>query len=432
MAESDHPTDLQTRSWMQNPGVYTHREVIDLSALPIGPMEDPPPGFSRRCENLGNLRGALFGNDDDETPQGSSILRPLSTEGHNVTLASSEQGTTTSNHEQEALEGLLSTEQQDRVDVDASLRDNVITVLDEALLPPNKRPQIRFAYAKRFFYATSEDLYLRVDSNFSGPFTLPELVGQVVTCPNKNNQNLYEIAWIQLRCGGTISPTLLPNLRKFFPKAELYPVLSSLILACPLNSVNEQSTAAVSVSQSTTLLLGPRPAPQPVQERRPDPPPVVPIQEDGPPLLLQTPSPTQRSVFANLYTAALSVSGVSSLGNSNTEQSTGEQSRRMRTRNSGEDDDEYDSDGDKTVGEDIYDVNFNENFWQTTTSPDDPVVEEEEEGEDPNCPCCPANAPMNDCARLLQGCTRFDFCQLTIKQADKCHLHKKYTMVIVG
>ena len=101
MAESDHSTDLQTRSWTQNPAVYTHREVFDVSALPIGPMEDPPPGFSRRCENPGNLRRALFRNDDDETPQGSSILRPLSTEGNNVTLASSEQGTTTNNHEQE-------------------------------------------------------------------------------------------------------------------------------------------------------------------------------------------------------------------------------------------------------------------------------------------------------------------------------------------
>jgi hypothetical protein len=91
----------------------------------------------------------------------------------------------------------------------------------------------------------------------------------------------------------------------------------------------------------------------------------------------------------------------------------------MRTRSSGEDDDHYDSDGDKTVGEDVYDVNFNENFWQTTTSLDDPVVALEEEGEDPDCPCCPASAPVNDYARLLEGCTRFDFCQLTGEQAER-------------
>lgn len=58
--------------------------------------------------------------------------------------------------------------------------------------PPPKKRRARFSYAKKYFFATS-DLYLCLRDDSQPPESTPDLIGQVVACPNKKNGNSFQV-----------------------------------------------------------------------------------------------------------------------------------------------------------------------------------------------------------------------------------------------
>ena len=271
--------------------------------------------------------------------------------------------------------------------------------------PPTKRRRMRFSYAKKSLHASS-NLYLQLDQSLPPPASTPDLIGQIITCPNKKNNNHYQINWIGPSCGLEWPLNLKQHLRCSFPKQQLHADVSSLIASCPRNqkstSIPPTPVAQPNIPHPTTL---------------DDPPLVV----EAP--VLETPAPSQRpaAAFAALRTAGSS-SGASSHDNS--EQFDRQPApRRLSTRVSRQSSlEENDSDENDTDDEDAYEVDFSQNFWRSRQDLQemvggDVLLETDPVGECDDVESCPNNVDQNDYACLLKDCTEFQFDELSFQEA---------------
>jgi hypothetical protein len=135
--------------------------------------------------------------------------------------------------------------------------------------------------------------------------------------------------------------------------------------------------------------------------------------------VIETPAITTRAAFAAVHTAG-SLSGISSLGNSQATTSWSQANRvnrqGQRTRLSTENY-AHDSDDNDTEAEDEYKVNFSENFWQSRRKLQEMVEEDlvDKEGlgvEEQDVGSCPPDAVQFDYARLLKD--------VSVHYAEKC------------
>ena len=205
MSDLHRDDDVATRSLTENPPVQTHRELVDMSVLPTGPLQGVQQPFSASQQNREILRHVLFGQ---ETP-GRSLA---------VTMGSTCHVSASSNVHNDITSLLPLRGGRDVLEACFGDGGDAVAASSEIAAPPPKRARIRTSYAKKFFLATSE-LYLDLDPRYPTPEVLPELVGQVINCPNKNNQNLFEISWLRPHCAGSEIPAnLVYHLKKFFPK----------------------------------------------------------------------------------------------------------------------------------------------------------------------------------------------------------------------
>jgi hypothetical protein len=141
------------------------------------------------------------------------------------------------------------------------------------------------------------------------------------------------------------------------------------------------------------------------------------------PAVINTPVPSRGAAFAALHTAG-SISHhseISSLGCSGVSSGASENVRRPVTRRNRNSED-YDSDDDATEAEDTYEVDFGENFWDPGGMQQQELVDDEApdagqgQGTD-DVEEFPAGAPVNDFARLLEGCRDFGFKELSDDEA---------------
>ena len=409
MADFHHPDDVPHRSFVYNPSVQVETMRIDVSDMPPGPMDGVVLRNESDDENGAELcRRRLF---DSETPRELFGDQFSSTAENHVTIAPSEPSPTTT--------GLHNSVPPPSIPNDSSggdlLASNyeeepavVAAVLDTAL-QATKRRRIRASYAKKFFYG-EPDMYLDIDPTKPTAELTPDLLGQVKTCPNKKNQNLYEISWIRPKDPMVQWPENLKyHLRTLFHKNEIHKRLSSLIDGCILN--RDLAAATVSLptqilpSQTTTQLplLAPHPEAHQVAPRA-----AVPLS------IIETPSPTQNAAFAAIQTAG-SISGISSLGNSDFSKSNTSRRPNAFTRRASRmvNEMEVDSDDNTTASEASYEVDFSDNFWNNQYGLDERDLDEHFTEHDRDEIHVPAGAGPSDFARMLDHCTQYEFCQFT-------------------
>jgi hypothetical protein len=210
---------------------------------------------------------------------------------------------------------------------------------------------VRFlpTYARKYFYATNA-LYYQNKPGIPPPDEYPEILGQVIQCPNKNNDFNYQIRWLHAKSGGNWPTNLTPHLRTFFPKTELHFQLPFLINGCTYNVNRQNGPHAVEQERPARKRQKTNRTTNVVTEVVE---PRTTVATFTPPPVIETTGPSQSHNFAAIYTAG-SISGLS--GNTDSTRST----RRRRRLT----DEEVDSDDDDTVGEDNYDVDFSQNFWE--------------------------------------------------------------------
>ena len=166
--------------------------------------------------------------------------------------------------------------------------------------PPKRQRRNRVSFARKFFHATS-DIYLQVNTNLALPTCTPDLIGQVITCPTKKNNNLYSINWIHPVGQKTWPVDLKPHIRCFFPKDQLRPLLPGLIKLYHDHQVADQVAGGTT---NTVAIVAP------ILQNEDE------MQINAVPAVIETPTISQRAAFAQVYTAGSSVSAISSLGHS--------------------------------------------------------------------------------------------------------------------
>lgn len=333
MPSSDDEDMTETRFSNFTPVIQTQRVMLDVSEIPVALFPSANDDNSVDGSDANNLRGQLFQNGTME----------LGNNAHEVTLPS-----VPAESNLPSIDDLLAEIARTPNDNDANdLEADATTMMGQ------QKKRHRFSYAKKYFYGSSV-LYFQLDPTLPQPEQLPELLGQIIGCPNKKNNNQYHVKWLRPKDSGNWPVNLTPHLRSYFPKDMLQLQLAFLIGECPvnLNLVNAPSDPTLPV---------PLPQPLPRQQTIERPPPVI-----------QTPAPTQRATFAAVYTAG-SVSGLSSLGQSQASQqertransTSTPRNRSSRIRVAGE---EQDSDEDNTDDEDDYDVDFSWRIKNTSTN----------------------------------------------------------------
>jgi hypothetical protein len=297
----------------------------------------------------------------------------------------------------------------------------------------NRQKRKRKSISKEFFFASSE-IYLLLNEGHPRPPSYPDLLGQVVACPNKKNDSSYTIKWCPPANGEEWPPHLSHHLQTVFGKEELSNDLSSLIDACPLNNRSTNS----SLLQPIAAIAQPATLPQPFSE-------VVQNSNDTgmaiPADILTTPSEVTRGVaFAQTAFADFQTAGsmsVSTLGNSDqTHQEILRSRRRMATRGITIQEPNNDSDQCNTESENEYNVDFNENFWETT-EPSEETADQAPDDATPNQEdCLPRfmnnqnlythdSCDGNDFANLLQNCSNFQFEEVTREQSASMEPRQK-------
>jgi hypothetical protein len=377
------------------------RVMLDLSELATGIIPESSDYESDDNHSMTNLVRTLV--DQFEVNPPSLHLDDLNNNPNEVTIASTEDN---ANKPTEA--GNL------EVDPPTTETDNSTNNNENPLLAANSsvgakiaRRQ-RFSYAKKFFYANSQ-LYLQVKEDLPPAVSTPELLGQVVACPTRKNNQQYRIHWVRPR-HGEWPRNLKLHLRAEIPKETIHRQLKSMIKNCPENKASEtipppQQQPILPLTQPT--LASPHPAR-----------PVV-------PLVVNTPAASTAAAFAAVHTAGsisyisdLSSLGVSGVSGSTQSQSASDDhsSRRPSTRNTADEDDN--SDDANTEDEDEFEVDFGETFWNPCRNANDDDSSDESGSERGDVGSFPADAGAHDFARLLQQCTTFNFRELTAEEAN--------------
>ena len=386
MADFHHPDDGPHRSFMYNPSVQVETMRIDVSDMPPGPMDGALSSNESDDENGAELcRRRLFG---PEAPRGLFGEQSSSTAENHVTMAPSQPSPTTT--------GL-----QNSVPPPSIPDDSAVAAILDTALQATKRRRIRASYAKKFFYG-EPDMYLDIDPTKETAESTPELLGQVKTCPNKKNQNLYEISWIRPKDPMVQWPTNLKyHLRTLFHKNEIHNQLARLIDGCSLNRDLSAATVSLPTTQTPTQTTTQLPLLAP----RPEAHQVAPAA--GPLSIIETPSPTQNAAFAALHTAG-SISGISSLGNSDFSNSNTSRRQNAFTRRASRmvSEMDVDSDDNTTASEASYEVDFSDNFWSNQYGLDERDLDENFTEHERDEIHVPAGAGPSDFARMLDHCTQ--------------------------
>lgn len=317
MSDFEDRHDGQNRFSNRNPEVQTQRIVFDVSDLPVGPVEPvvgvPQSDSSDEGFMFEELRRDLFPDQ----------LSPPLLQQPNSSLFEGDDENSISNANQVTIMGSSFHPQQLGAIHDQNVQEDDQSIanfeqegttrpvnVQQMVAPPSKKTQhkrTRFSYSKKFFYATS-NIYLRLDPSFPPPESTPELLGQVVSCPNKHNQNQYVLEWLHPRSCEKWPTSLRHHLRTNIPKNDLHAELSHLIVNCTLNKNllpprGEREEEAANAATPRLIL-----------PQMPIPPPSAP----PPPLsVIETPARCskrqQAAAFAALHTAGSS-SSISSLG----------------------------------------------------------------------------------------------------------------------
>jgi hypothetical protein len=201
---SNHQDDETTRFSSGNSPLEPQRIMLDVSQIPVGQLCDQQDTFPSDEEILGNmvdLQGDLLAKES--TLRLSDCVSDAD-EANGSTPEEPGAGTTTSPGRMEVVAAL------------AALNRGA----QESTNPLNanpKRRRARFSVARKLFYGDA-DLYLQLDPSMPQPSSTPPLVGQVVACPSKKNDNNYTIRWVRLRSGGELPTHLISHLRTVFPK----------------------------------------------------------------------------------------------------------------------------------------------------------------------------------------------------------------------
>ena len=361
MAHFDHEGGNKTRFQAYDPAAIIVQKELDLAALPTGPL-------------LGQEDPNSSDDDDDEisakelfpdTTGDVGLLAETALNAYaNEAALASDTNNSLLHHEQGIDEMMETGDDESSKENHAENPVNVDSILDglpefqPVTHPPRQR--IRFTYAKKYFYCNS-DLYLKVDMSKPAPDSTPDLLGQVVACPNKKNNNMYQIKWIGPANSTNWPPNLIYHVRTQFPRDQVHQYLRILITnydnMCGANNVSVSNTSPIARNVPatapfpTTLPLAvPAPLQDPTQEAV-LPSEILPRESATESENMQTPIPEQRSILAELHTR-----GTSSSDHTSTT------AARRTTRQGGED---VDSDGFNTEDEDEYNVDFSENFWRS-------------------------------------------------------------------
>lgn len=415
MADFHHPDDGPHRSFMYNPSVQVETMRIDVSDMPPGRMDGVLLSNEFDDENGVELcRRRLF---VQEAPRGWFGEQSSSTAENHVTMAPSQPSPTTTGLQNSVPPPSIPNDSGALLLAASYEEPSVAAVLDTAL-QATKRRRVRASYAKKFFYG-EPDMYLDIDPTKQTAEFTPELLGQVKTCPNKKNQNLYEISWIRPKDPMVQwPPNLKYHLRILFHKNEIHKQLASLIDGCSLNRDLSPATVSLPTTQTPTQLLPSQTTTQmPLSAPRPEAHQVAPAAR--PLSIIETPSPTQNAAFAALQTAG-SISSISSLGNSDFSNSNTSRRQNAFTRRASRMVSEMgvDSDDNTTASEASYEVDFSDNFWSNQYGLDERDLDENFTEHERDEIHVPAGAGPSDFARMLDQCTQFEFCQFIQDESE--------------
>lgn len=169
MASSNNVPNMEDRFSTLNTEVNTQRVMFDVAALPTGTLLGVDERPSDEDDFGENLSRQLFG---DPTSSPVNEEAQVTNEQHEVTVESTQHTSINSNEETTEADRLLESLGDGREEVAASL-------LDFAAAQPEKR-RYRFAYAKKFFFA-SRALYYELKPSLPPPDDFPELLGQIKT-----------------------------------------------------------------------------------------------------------------------------------------------------------------------------------------------------------------------------------------------------------
>ena len=444
MAEYHHHGDDPTRFSMQNFVVQTQTVRLDVSELSTGVLLDSHDPPLEDCDSEGNLPRRLFpeGSDGASQAGGNSITPTQVTIDSSVAVGTHYVNSGLATDQETApdrVNGMaVNHGNEENVDVDAFL---------ETALNARSTQRIRFKYSRMYFYGTS-DMYLKIDPSKPGPDSTPELVGQVVACPCQKNNRQFEINWIRPRTVTDMPPNLSDHLRRFFPRDLVFLQLQSLISNCELNLFlttdrPQRQRPVVPLPQlaPNPPSLVPQPTSVTVTTDHQQPPNeermidqeavgVMPVPATTPRTVpthdsFQTPSISQRQAFASMHTMG-SVPTTNSSGSGSNERNVRGRvtaARTVVTRRRSQNDDDYDSDDYDTDGEDRYDVDFTENFWQQRSQIQDMVNEGDddeevpEEDEETRIVFPDELHRHQDLSNFLEQCTDFEFIELTSEEA---------------
>jgi hypothetical protein len=211
MASSANVPNMEDRFSTLNTDVTTQRVLFDVAAIPTGPLFPSTDAPSDEDEFSANLRRCLFG---DSPPSLDGNDNNVTTRRASVTVDSSQHNTVSSELPSEAaIEELDPTRDIREEEVAASLLDIGV--------PPARMRRYQFSYSKKYFWANNA-LYYQLKPSHPPPEDFPELLGQVVQCPNKNNDYHYQINWLRPKTGSAWPANLTAHLRCLFPKDELH------------------------------------------------------------------------------------------------------------------------------------------------------------------------------------------------------------------
>jgi hypothetical protein len=391
--------------------VYTQREPVDVGLMSVQPLVEEYDAVGSDHEISCKLADVPLhqDSDDDATSQHSDTSLTSACRSSNTNASRSSRST---GERLDPIVGQTNSTQEESDDV-------VVPAACPVPAPPAPAPTRRIAakkmkFAKQKVYAGSS-FYLDVDvtNGIPAPASSPELLGTIINCPNKKNDYCYRMRWDSTTSGDPVPTDLSSRLCVLFPKIRYHNVLTQLVLACPLNTKNDEATATRAATNNNN----------------------TPAHDDMP-QDLRTPAttsgPSQDSSFAAILTAAGSSSAVSSLSVGVDTPSigvTGRQTRNRSTRST-RSQVEPDSDDSMTDDEDEYQVDFSENFWESRRETQRIVDEAEDEPDELVTPqddfaamsdddeeASPSQS--NDYARLLRPCTDFIFEEMTAEEAQQ-------------
>jgi hypothetical protein len=414
MSDSDDNDDLLYRFSNRNPVVETERIVFDVSNIPVGHLDPlPDPNGELSPDSLDFLRRDLF-------PEASAVEAPAvvqqQQEHHHETPHNTTNGTDIE------IVTMGGTSSATPAAGGGGVEHSTLSTSQ-----PRQQRRKRVKFWKQLFYASSE-LYLKLDPSFPFPHSTPDLVGLVVSCPSKRNDNHYIIEWQSPRLDGVEWPAnLRHHLITKFHKSKIHSFLPDWIAACPDNNNRRQGTNTTTTTTTTTTTMLP-PPPPPGPRGGPDtmPPPLDNVVITTP---AQPPPLEQRMAFAALHTAGsgpslYSQTEFSSLGASNrspdgfTPHTPQRHEQPMDVDDDSDDEDiapvqrqrqdrstrststvlGNDFDREDTDDEAGFEVDFSDNFWTAppTTIPTSERVARGEYGDDHDPPPPDATSDQED------------------------------------